>query len=50
MAKVTYKAPKPRDPSSHLKAVGALRTIAFVDKTTKTGRKAKHKKSLMFSD
>ena len=38
--------PKPRDPSSHLKVIGALATRKFTDKRTKKGRKSKHKKSL----
>ena len=37
---------KYRDPASHAKVVGKLRTIVHVDKQTKIGRKAKHKKAL----
>ena len=37
---------KHRDPASHAKVVGKLRTIVHVDKQTKIGRKAKHKKAL----
>lgn len=37
------KAPKSRDPASHLKAQGGLRTRVVADKRRKQGRKAKHK-------
>jgi len=35
---------KTRNPASHIKTMGGLRTRVFTPKTNKVGRKAKHKK------